>query len=84
MSIGLVSWQLTNKSIQTFILAHLNQPLDAKSLAERLEVRQGQMQDWLNRAVAEGKVIKTKKPVAYVVNRQAAQLSLLSEAEMLA
>lgn len=55
-----------------------------KSLAERLEVRQGQMQDWLNRTVAEGKVKKTKKPVAYVVNRQAAQLSLISEAEMLA
>lgn len=72
------------EAVLPFILAHLNQPIDTKSLAERLEVRQGQMQDWLNKAVAEGKVIKTKKPVAYVVNRQAAQLSLLSEAEMLA
>lgn len=69
------------EAVLPFILVHLNQPLDAKSLAERLEVRQGQIQDWLNRAVAEGKVRKTKKPVAYVVDRQAAQLFLLREAE---
>jgi len=56
------------EAVLPLILAHLNQPLDAKSLAERLEVRQGQIQDWLNIAVAEGKVKKTKKPVAYVVN----------------
>lgn len=67
------------EAVLPLILDRLDQPLDAKSLAERLEVRQGQMQDWLNKAVAEGKVIKTKKPVAYVVNRQATQLSLLSE-----
>lgn len=67
------------EAVLPLILDRLDQPLDTKSLAERLEVRQGQMQDWLNKAVAEGKVIKTKKPVAYVVNRQATQLSLLSE-----
>lgn len=69
------------EAVLPFILAHLDRPLDVKSISEGLKVRQGQMQDWLNRAVAEGKVIKTKKPVAYVINRQAAQLSLLSEAE---
>ncbi|MFB2891355.1 hypothetical protein ACE1CI_00255 [Aerosakkonemataceae cyanobacterium BLCC-F50] len=71
------------EAVLPLILDRLDQPLDAKSLAERLEVRQGQMQDWLNKAVAEGKVIKTKKPVAYVVNRQATQLSLLCSSEML-
>jgi len=69
------------EAVLPFILAHLHQPLDTKSIAERLEVRQAQMQDWLNRAVAEGKVKKTKKPVAYVVNQQLTQLSLLPEME---
>ncbi|WP_254172967.1 DNA-processing protein DprA [Planktothrix pseudagardhii] len=69
------------EAVLPFILAHLHQPLDTKSIAERLEVRQGQMQDWLNRAVAEGKVKKTKKPVAYVINQQLTQLSLLPEME---
>ncbi|MBD2435184.1 DNA-processing protein DprA [Nostoc sp. FACHB-110] len=59
------------------ILSHLNQPKDTKSLAQSLEVRQSQMQDWLNRAVEEGKVRKITKPVAYVVNQSANQLSLL-------
>lgn len=35
------------------------------------------MQDWLNRAVAEGKVIKNKKPVTYEVNWNKALLLLL-------
>ncbi|WP_228041746.1 DNA-processing protein DprA [Planktothrix mougeotii] len=69
------------EAVLPFILAHLHQPLDTKSIAERLEVRQAQMQDWLNRAVAEGKVKKTKKPVAYVINQQLTQLSLLPEME---
>lgn len=69
------------EAVLPLILPHLVRPLDAKSLAERLKVRQVQMQDWLNRAVAEGQVIKRKKPVTYVINRQAVQLSLLSEVE---
>ncbi|OCQ99370.1 SMF family protein [Nostoc sp. MBR 210] len=59
------------------ILSHLHQPKDTKSLAQSLEVRQSQMQDWLNRAVEEGKVRKITKPVAYVVNQSANQLSFL-------
>jgi hypothetical protein len=51
--------------------------MDAKSLAESLNVRQSQMLDWLDRAVVEGKVRKTNKPVAYVINNSATQLSLL-------
>ncbi|PAX52257.1 DNA-processing protein DprA [Brunnivagina elsteri] len=59
------------------ILNHLQRPIDIKSLAESLNVRQSQMQDWLNLAVMEGKVRKTNKPVAYVVSQEVTQLSLL-------
>jgi hypothetical protein len=61
------------------ILSHLQQPKDAKSLAESLQVRKVQMDDWLTRAINEGKIIKTKieKRVAYVVNQADTQLSLL-------
>ncbi|MGK7902120.1 MAG: DNA-processing protein DprA [Hormoscilla sp.] len=58
------------------ILDRLERPLDVKSLAEYLDVRVVQMQDWLNRAVAEGKVIKTNNPVRYVVNIPATQLDI--------
>ena len=60
-----------------FILSHLEQPLDDKSLAECLNIKIGQMREWLKRAVEEDKIIKTSKPVKYVVNKQANQLSLL-------
>jgi predicted Rossmann fold nucleotide-binding protein DprA/Smf involved in DNA uptake len=64
------------EAVLPFILNHLQQPKDAKSLAESLNVRQSQMQDWLNKAAIEGKVRKINKPVAYVVNQPATQLSL--------
>ncbi|WP_414581718.1 DNA-processing protein DprA [Scytonema sp. PCC 10023] len=67
------------EAVLPFILNHLQQPMDAKSLAESLNVRQSQLEDWLKRAVDEGKVRKTHKPVAYVVNKSATQLSLLSD-----
>ncbi|MBW4598897.1 MAG: DNA-protecting protein DprA [Calothrix sp. FI2-JRJ7] len=59
------------------ILRHLQQPKDAKTLAESLNVRLPQMQDWLNRAEKEGTVSKSKAPVTYVVSQTATQLSLL-------
>ncbi|MHC5676711.1 DNA-processing protein DprA [Nostoc sp.] len=65
------------QAILPFILNHLQQPKDAKSLAECLDVRPSQMQDWLNKAVSEGKVRKINRPVAYIVNKPATQLSLL-------
>ncbi|MBD2211707.1 DNA-protecting protein DprA [Nostoc linckia FACHB-104] len=65
------------EAVLPFILNHLQQPKDARSLAESLDVRLSQMQDWLNRAVLEGKVRKINKPVAYVTNQGATQLSLL-------
>ncbi|MDB9517563.1 DNA-processing protein DprA [Roseofilum reptotaenium CS-1145] len=69
------------EAVLPFILEPLNQPLDLKSLVERLQVRQGQLQDWLKRAEEEGKVKKTKKPVRYVVNLEESQLSLLPKSE---
>lgn len=66
------------ETVLPFILNHLQQPKDVKSLAECLNVRQIQIQDWLNRAMQEGKVRKTSKPVAYIVNQPVTQLSLLS------
>ncbi|MDJ1171827.1 DNA-processing protein DprA [Roseofilum sp. BLCC_M154] len=69
------------EAVLPFILEALAQPLDLKSLVERLQVRQGQLQDWLKRAEEEGKVTKTKKPVRYVANLEESQLSLLSESE---
>ncbi|MBD2516714.1 DNA-protecting protein DprA [Nostoc sp. FACHB-973] len=65
------------QTVLPFILNHLQQPKDAKSLAESLDVRLSQMQDWLNKAVNEGKVKKINRPVAYVVNQSTTQLSLL-------
>ncbi len=59
------------------ILNHLQQPKDAKSLAECLDVRPTQMKDWLNKAVNEGKVRKTQNPVTYIANQNSTQLSLL-------
>ncbi|WP_445626980.1 DNA-processing protein DprA [Nostoc sp. DSM 114167] len=65
------------QAVLPFILNHLQQPKDAKSLAESLDIRLSQMQDWLNRAVNEGKVRKINRPVAYIVNKPVTQLSLL-------
>jgi len=69
------------EAVLPFILNHLEQPKDTKSLAECLDVRKGQIEDWLNRAVKEGKVRKTTKPVAYVANKKPALLSLLNNVE---
>lgn len=65
------------EAVLPLILSHLQKPKDIKSLATSLDVRQVQMQDWLNRAINEGKVKKINKPVAYVVNPSVNQLSLL-------
>jgi len=67
------------EAVLPFILNHLERPTDAKSLAECLDVRKGQIEDWLNRAVKEGKVRKTKKPVAYEANKRPTLLSLLEK-----
>lgn len=67
------------EAVLPFILHHLESPKNTKSLAELLDVRGAQLEDWLKRAIAEGKVTKTTKPVAYVVNRKPTQLSLLEE-----
>jgi predicted Rossmann fold nucleotide-binding protein DprA/Smf involved in DNA uptake len=65
------------QAVLPIILNHLQQPKDAKFLAESLDIRLSQMQDWLNRAVNEGRVRKINRPVVYVVNQPTTQLSLL-------
>ncbi|WP_017717384.1 DNA-processing protein DprA [Kamptonema formosum] len=67
------------EAVLPFILEKLQQPKDAKSLAECLDVRLAQMQDWLKKAVAEGRVVKTKN--GYAVSGGEVQLSLLDIAE---
>ncbi len=68
------------EAVLPFILSHLEQPKNVTSLAQSLDVRPIQLQDWLDRAVVEGKVKKTKKPVAYVANTPTL-LSLLDEVD---
>lgn len=67
------------EAVLPLILSNLEQPLDDKSIAELLDIQIGQMRLWLKRAVAEGKAIKTKNPVAYVASQKGTLLSLLDE-----
>jgi len=64
------------QAVLPLILKLLQQPQNIKYLAQYLDVRQSQMEDWLKRAIKEGRVKKTQKPVAYVVNKSDNQLSL--------
>jgi len=54
------------------LLSHLETPCDKHTLAERLELRPDQLQQWLIRARREGRIetVKGSKPVQYVVNQQ--------------
>ncbi|MUG92403.1 DNA-processing protein DprA [Scytonema sp. UIC 10036] len=65
------------EAVLPLILEHLQQPQNVEALAESLNVRRSQMQDWLDKAVVEGHVRKTNKPVTYVMNQSATQLSFL-------
>lgn len=53
-------------AVLPLILSSLQQPSDAKSLAEKLDVNQSQLQTWLKKAVDDGRIAKTTKPVKYV------------------
>lgn len=50
------------------ILSVLHEPQSEKSLAVRMNVRTGQMKDWLDRAIREGRIKKLRNPVRYVVD----------------
>lgn len=67
------------EAVLPLIISCLEQPLDDKSIAESLDVQLGQMRAWLKRAVAEGKIEKTKNPAAYVVPQKGALLSKLDD-----
>jgi predicted Rossmann fold nucleotide-binding protein DprA/Smf involved in DNA uptake len=56
------------------MIAALEQPLDAKSLAAVLHVSAAQIRIWLKRAVEEGRVRKLNKPVRYVVTTETGTL----------
>jgi predicted Rossmann fold nucleotide-binding protein DprA/Smf involved in DNA uptake len=50
------------------VLALLKAPQSDEWLAEQVCVRAGQMKDWLDRGVREGRILKLKKPVRYVAH----------------
>jgi predicted Rossmann fold nucleotide-binding protein DprA/Smf involved in DNA uptake len=50
------------------ILSLLKEPQADEWLAERMCVRVAQVKDWLDRGVREGKIVKLKKPVRYVIH----------------
>jgi predicted Rossmann fold nucleotide-binding protein DprA/Smf involved in DNA uptake len=54
-------------AVLPIIISHLNQPHDAKSLAQLLDVRPAQLLDWLDRAVLEGRIMKNGRPIRYIV-----------------
>ncbi len=55
--------------ILPLILEYLKDPKDENSLAQKFDVQVTQMRDWLKKAVSEGKIIKNKKPVTYVISK---------------
>lgn len=69
------------QTVLPIILSQLEQPKDDQALAECLDIQLGQMRNWLKKAVEEGKVRKTKKPIKYVVNQTVEQLSFLDSSE---
>ncbi len=57
-------------AVLPLLLSHLAEPSDVETVAASLEVQKGQLQAWLNRAVAEGMVEKLQRPVRYRTSRQ--------------
>jgi hypothetical protein len=53
--------------MRPLILKALQSPLSEKEFAVKLNIPPGQAREWLKRAVKEGKVKKTKRPVRYVL-----------------
>lgn len=72
-----VSHPTAYDAVLPVILEHLQKPKKAKTLAELLDVRPSQAQDWLNRGVTEGRIKKHKRPVVYEANPDPSLLDLL-------
>ena len=53
-----------------YIEKELNTPKTEQELAEKMKVRQGQMQDWLKKALELGKIHKMTRPVRYISTLQ--------------
>jgi hypothetical protein len=62
-----------------FHLATRHTTLDKNRLAKALAVKPTQADDWLKRAVAEGKLKKQTRPVRYLLPDEG-QISLIDEA----
>ncbi|MDY7020752.1 MAG: DNA-processing protein DprA, partial [Cyanobacteriota bacterium] len=56
------------QAVLPIILKHLQEPIEDKALEERLNVKIGQVREWLKRSVNESKVIKQSK--TYVLNSE--------------
>lgn len=68
------------EAVLPLILKQLEQPKEIGELVTVLDVKKGQMQDWLKKAVKQGLITKKTKPDRYEINREAVgQLSLLGE-----
>jgi predicted Rossmann fold nucleotide-binding protein DprA/Smf involved in DNA uptake len=50
------------------LLALLNEPQSNEWLADKMCVRVAQMNDWLDRSLREGRILKLKKPVRYAAH----------------
>ena len=64
-------------AVLPLLLSKLAVPTDPKVLAEKLDVRPAQLQDWLDKAVQAGCIFKMKKPVRYVAAAVQPQLDLV-------
>jgi predicted Rossmann fold nucleotide-binding protein DprA/Smf involved in DNA uptake len=55
------------EAVLPFILNNLEQPLDIKSLAKKLDINQVQLQYWLKKAMEDKRIVKINKPVRYAL-----------------
>jgi predicted Rossmann fold nucleotide-binding protein DprA/Smf involved in DNA uptake len=61
-------------TVLPLLLSQLSEPRDVQSLAKELEVVPRQLQDWLDRAVADGLITRSKRPVRYVARASQREL----------
>ncbi|QDV87390.1 DNA-processing protein DprA [Planctomycetes bacterium TBK1r] len=55
-------------AVLELLLHSLAEPLTLAEVAERIQAKQNQVQDWLSRAVSESRVVKMNRPVRYLRN----------------
>ena len=55
-------------AVLELLLCSLAEPATITEVTKRLEAKKNQVQDWLNRAVSESRVVKLTRPVRYLRN----------------